>query len=133
MNIHPYLILKGECAAALKFYEQLFNGKVTFSMTYAESPAQEMVPESARDGIIHATLTIGDDIIMASDAPPDKYQRPAGVHLSIHVKDRAEGERIFNALSENGEIQMPFQETFWAPGFGMCVDRFGIPWMVQCE
>jgi len=71
--------------------------------------------------------------LMGADAPPDRYQKPTGMNVSIHVKDISEGARIFNALAENGNVTMPFQQTFWSPGFGMCVDQFGIPWMVNCE
>ena len=70
---------------------------------------------------------------MASDAPPGHYEKPQGFSVALQIKDPVEGERIFNALAENGKVQMPFQETFWATRFGMCVDRFGIPWMVNCE
>ena len=78
-------------------------------------------------------MTVGDNVLMASDAPPDHYQQPKGFSVSIQLKDVAEAERIFNALAENGKLTMPFEATFWSPGFGMCVDRFGIPWMVNCE
>jgi PhnB protein len=78
-------------------------------------------------------MTVGDAVLMASDAPPDRYEQPKGYSVSIQLNDRSEAERIFNRLAENGTIQMPFQQTFWAAGFGMCVDQFGIPWMVNCE
>jgi PhnB protein len=70
---------------------------------------------------------------MASDAPPDHYKVPNGFSVSIQLKDTSEGERIFNALAENGKVTMPFEKTFWAARFGMLVDRFGIPWMINCE
>jgi PhnB protein len=82
---------------------------------------------------MHATLSVGDEVLMGADAPPNSYQEPKGMNVSIHLKGIADGERIFNALAENGSVTMPFQETFWSPGFGMCVDQFGIPWMVNCE
>jgi PhnB protein len=82
---------------------------------------------------MHATLSVGDETLMGADSPPGRYQQPKGMNVSIHVKDTAEGERIFNALAENGNITMPFEKTFWSPGFGMCVDQFGIPWMVNTE
>jgi PhnB protein len=78
-------------------------------------------------------MTVGDAVLMASDAPPDRYEKPSGFSVSIQVKDPAEGERLFNALAENGTTHMPFGQTFWSPGFGMCIDQFGIPWMVNCE
>jgi PhnB protein len=76
---------------------------------------------------------VGDQVLMGSDAPPPHYEAPKGTSVSITVADPADAERLFNALSENGKINMPFQKTFWSSGFGMAVDRFGIPWMVNTE
>jgi PhnB protein len=126
-------MFNGQCREAFKFYEQLLGAKILFSMTFGESPAKEQMPPETYDLIIHATLSIGDQLLMASDAPPDRYEAPRGVYISLHLNDIAEGERIFKALSERGKVQMPFEKTFWAERFGMCVDRFGVPWMVNCE
>jgi PhnB protein len=133
MQINPYLLFKGDCREAFTFYEKLLGGKIEAIMTHAGTPAEEHVPAEWREKIIHARLTVGDQVLMASDAPPDHYQKPQGFSVSIGIKDPAEAERIFSVLSENGTIQMPLQQTFWARSFGMCVDRFGIPWMVNCE
>jgi len=83
--------------------------------------------------IMHARFAVGDSVLMCADSPPDRYQPPRGMNVSIHVKDAAEAQRIFNALAENGKVTMPFEKTFWSPGFGMCSDQFGIPWMVNTE
>jgi PhnB protein len=133
MQLNPYLLFNGQCEAAFKFYEQCLGGKIEGMLTHAGTPAEQQVPAEWRDKILHARLTVGDEVLMASDAPPGRYAQPQGFSVSIQTKDRADGERIFNALAENGTIQMPFQPTFWSSGFGMCVDRFGIPWMVNCE
>jgi PhnB protein len=133
MKLNPHLNFNGQCEAAFKFYEQVLGGKITFMMTFGESPAAEHVPPEIHKCIIHATMTIGDDVVMGSDAPPDRYEEPKGIYIALNFRDPAEGERIFQALSENGVVRMPFQQTFWSPGFGMCVDRFGIPWMINCE
>lgn len=134
MQINPYLNFNGDCAEAFKFYEQALGGKITFMMTWGEMPgAADQFPPETHKRIMHASFQAGEQTIMGADAPPDKYQSPKGMNVSIHVKDKAEGERVFNALAENGTVQMPFSETFWSPGFGMCVDRFGIPWMVNTE
>lgn len=133
MRVSPYVMFNGKCREALKFYEQLLGAKILFSMTFGESPAKEQMPPETYDLIIHATLSIGDQLLMASDAPPDRYEAPRGVYISLHLNDIAEGERIFKALSDGGKVQMPFEKTFWAERFGMCVDRFGVPWMVNCE
>jgi PhnB protein len=76
---------------------------------------------------------VDNQVLMGSDAPPGRYEAPKGISVSLNVKTPADAERIFNALSENGKVQMPLQQTFWAQRFGMTVDRFGIPWMVNCE
>jgi PhnB protein len=133
MQINPYVMFNGQCEAAFKFYEKLLGAKTKFKMSFAESPAAETVPPEQRNLIIHAALEIGDQLLLASDAPPDHYQKPQGVYVSLHIKEASEGERIFKALAEGGTVQMAFEPTFWAAGFGMCVDRFGIPWMVNCE
>ncbi len=133
MQLNPYLLFNGQCEAAFKFYAQLLGGKIEGMLTHAGTPAEEQVPPEWRNKILHARMTVGDHVLMASDAPPGRYEQPKGFSVSIQLNDRSEAERIFNALAENGTVQMPFQQTFWAVGFGMCVDRFGIPWMVNCE
>jgi PhnB protein len=132
MQLNPYLSFKGQCKAAFTFYEKVLGGKIIFMATWGESPMADQFPE-LRDWIMHASLAVGDAILMGADPPPAQYEQPKGISVSIHVKDTGEGERIFNALAENGSVLMPFQQTFWAAGFGMCVDQFGIPWMVNCE
>ena len=102
-------------------------------MTHAGTPAEEQVPSEWRDKILHARMVVGDQVLMGSDAPPGHYQKPQGFSVSIQINNKSDGERMFNALAENGKVTMPFVQTFWAAGFGMCVDRFGIPWMVNCE
>jgi PhnB protein len=133
MHINPYLNFDGRCAGAMKFYEQALGAKVLFQMTWGEAPMAGEMPPETHNLIMHSTLAIGDGQIMCADSPPGRYQKPAGMSVSLHVKDATEGERVFKALSENGEVTMPYQQTFWARGFGMCVDQFGIPWMVNCE
>jgi PhnB protein len=133
MQLIPYLNFNGQCEEAFKFYEQLFGGKITFMMTWGETPGSDQCPPETGKLIMHATLTIGDQLLQGADVPPDRYKQPRGINVSLQLTDVGEGKRIFNALAEHGAIQMPFQQTFWSPGFGMCVDRFGIPWMVNCE
>ena len=133
MQLNPYLFFEGTCEEALKFYEQALGAKIEAVMKYAGSPSEEHVPAEWRDKVIHARFSIGNDILFASDAPPGHYRAPQGFSISISVNDVPKGEQIFNELKENGSVQMPFRPTFWAAGFGMCVDRFGIPWMVNCE
>ena len=133
MQLNPYLIFNGRCEEAFKFYEQCFGGKIEAMITHAGTPAEEQVPSEWRDKIMHARLLIGDQVLMASDAPPGHYKIPQGFSVSLAIDNRAKGERIFQSLAEGGTVQMPFQKTFWAAGFGMATDRFGTPWMVNCE
>ncbi len=133
MQINPYLLFNGECEAAFKFYAQCLGGKIEFMMLHEESPTPEQVPAGWGKKVLHASLVVDSQVIMGSDAPPQHRQHPQGFSVSLQINDIAQGERIFNALTENGQVQMPFQQTFWAERFGMVIDRFGIPWMINCE
>jgi PhnB protein len=133
MRLIPYLTFNGQCETAFKFYEQCLGGKIEAMMTHAGTPIEQQVSPEWRDKIMHARLVVGDQTLMASDAPPDRYQAPRGFSVSVNVKDPADAERMFHALAENGTVQMPIQKTFWSARFGMLVDRFGIPWMINCE
>ena len=133
MQLNPHLHFNGQCEAAFKFYEKCLGGKIEVMMTHEGMPATEQVPAEWRSKIMHARLVVDKQVFMGMDAPPDRFQKPQGFHLNIGVKDPAEAERLFNALAEDGKVQMPLQQTFWAIRFGMLVDRFGIPWMVNCE
>jgi PhnB protein len=133
VEITPYLNFNGNCAAAFKFYEKVLGGKIVMMQTHGESPMKEHVPADWRDKVIHARLVVDDKVLMGSDAPPDHYAAPQGLYVSVSVPSPADAERIFTALAENGKVTMPFEKTFWSAGFGMLVDRFGTPWMVNCE
>ncbi len=98
----------------------------------ASSPMEEHTAPEARDRIMHARLNADGAILMGGDAPVGGYHPPKGFSVQIEMADAQNGERIFNALGQGGKIQMPFQKTFWAAGFGMLIDRYGIPWMVNC-
>jgi PhnB protein len=132
MQVNPHLSFNGECEAAFKFYEKCLGGNLTFMMPYEGSPMASQVPAAWRDKILHATLKLSDRIVTGADAPPDQYQKPRGFSLGLNITEPAEAERVFQALAENGWVQMPIQETFWALRFGMLVDQFGIPWMINC-
>ena len=133
MQLHPYLLFNGNCAEAFKFYEQTLGGKIENIVNFNGTPAAEQAPPEWGDKVLHATLAIGDERLLGSDAPPGHYEQPKGFSVSLSLSDRDKGERIFNALAEGGTTMMPFSKTFWAAGFGMCTDRFGIPWIVNCE
>ena len=89
-------------------------------------------PPERKKKIMHARISIDGEVLMASDAPPDHFHKPQGFSVSLTVEDPADAERKFKALSEGGSVNMPFGKTFFSKGFGMCVDQFGIPWMVNC-
>ena len=131
MQLNTSLNFNGQCRAAFKFYEQCLGGKIQTMMTWGESPMADHVPAEWRDKIIHTYLIVGDGALLGSDAPPDRFEKPQGFAVTIQMNDVAEGERIFRAMSENGKVVMPFAKTFWSPGFGICVDQFGTPWMVN--
>jgi PhnB protein len=132
LKLVPYLSFDGQCEEAFKLYETCLGGKITFMQTYGDSPMAEQTPPELHKRVMHATLAVGDQVLQGSDAPGG-YQKPQGFTIAIALSDAAEAERIFKALSENGEVQMPLEETFWAMRFGMVIDRFGTPWMINCE
>jgi len=133
MQLNPYLLFNGTCEEAFKFYEKVLGGKIEAMMTHAGTPMESHTPPEWRNKILHARMSVDGNVLMASDAPPGRFSPPQGFSVSLSMKNPADGERVFNALGEGGNVGMPFQKTFWAAGFGMVTDRFGIPWMINCE
>jgi PhnB protein len=132
MQVNPYLHYDGNCEAAFNFYVEAIGARIDVIMHVAGSPAAEHLPPEMADKVLHAQLSIDGEVVMGSDAPPGNFQKPQGFSISLQIEDPAAGEKTFQALAEGGTIRMPFGATFWSKGFGMCVDRFGIPWMVNC-
>ena len=133
LHLHTYLAFNGQCAAAFKHYEKVLGGKIEMMMTHGESPMKDQTPAEWRDRIMHASLVVGDQRLLGADRPP-QFQGPnEGFSVSLSLDDAAKAEQIFNGLAEGGTVRMPLQKTFWAAAFGMLIDRFGIPWMVNCE
>ena len=132
MHIENYLNFNGQCEEAFKFYAQALGGKIEMMMTHEESPMADQAPPELAKKIMHARLVAGGAVLMGADCPHDHYQPPRGFCVSLAVEDPKDAERLFAALSAGGKIQMPIQQTFWSPKFGMFTDRFGIPWMVNC-
>ena len=133
MQLNPYLSFNGQCATAFKFYEQCLRGEIEAMMTYGESPMSDQTPAEWHDKIMHTQLKTGDATLMGADSPPDMYEAPKGFSVMLGMNDPVEAERIFKALAENGTVQMPMQKTFWAEKFGMLIDQFGTPWMINCD
>jgi PhnB protein len=132
MQVNPYLLFNGQCETAFKFYAKVLGGEIKAMLTHEGTPAADSVPPEWRKKILHACLSLGDGVLMASDCPPALQEKPQGFSVSLQVKHPAEAERVFHALAENGTVRMPIAETFWAVRFGMLVDQFGIPWMINC-
>jgi PhnB protein len=133
MKWNPYIFFGGNCREAFEFYQKALGGKIVAMSTHGETPAADHVSPDWRDKIIHARLVAGDNVLMGSDAPPDRYARAQGFNVNVSVDDSGEADRVFRALAEGGTVVMPLGETFWAVRFGMLTDKFGIGWMVNCE
>jgi PhnB protein len=131
MKLNPYLAFDGQCREAFEFYEKALGGRISFMQTIGESPMASTVPAEAHGRVMHVTLQIGDQALQGADAPPGQFAKPAGFCVATHFDDVDEGESVFSTLARNGKVQMPFQPTFWAKGFGMLIDQFGTPWIVS--
>jgi PhnB protein len=129
----PYLAFDGECETAFKFYEKALKGEIIAMLRLADAPSDvPRTPETA-NRVMHARLKIGDRVLMGGDAPTSPASKPQGFCVSVQVDEPAEAERIFAELCAGGKVMMPLGPTFWAERFGMFTDRFGVPWMVNCE
>jgi PhnB protein len=133
MQLNPLLSFGGQCEAAFKFYERCFGGKIVTMLRYDNSPMADQVPREWREKILHATLTVGANVLMGGDVLPEQYEEPKGFQVLLGINDPVDAERMFHALAENGTVRMPLQKTFWAVRFGVLVDQFGIPWTINCE
>lgn len=132
--INAYLTFDGHAAQAMRFYEQVLRGKLEVMMTMAQAPdgACAELPREAQDRIMHAALSFGGGMLMASDTMPGQaYEGMKGFGVALSLPSVAEAERVFAAFAEGGQVQMPLAPTFWAEIFGMVVDRFGTPWLVN--
>jgi PhnB protein len=132
MQVNPYLFYDGNCDAAFKFYEKVLGAKIEMMLTHEAAPESMPTPPEWKNKIMHGRLTIDGQVLMASDAPPGHFNKPQGFAVSLTAANPADAERKFNALSKGGSVNMPFGKTFFSKGFGMCVDQFGMPWMVNC-
>lgn len=133
MELTPYLIFNGRCEEAFTLYADVLGGKIIMSMKFGDSPAKDHVPAEVHDKMMHVHLEAAGAKLFGSDAPPGQYAPAQGTSVAIGVKTADEAKRIFDRLSEGGTVTMPFNPTFWSAGFGMLVDKFGIPWMVSAE
>jgi PhnB protein len=132
--IQPYLFFDGSCEQALQFYQRALGAKLEMLMRYKESPEPPppgMVPPNYGEKVMHASLRIGDSVVMAADDCTGKSKAFSGFSLSLTAPDEATARRQFQALSEGGVVNTPLAKTFFSPAFGMLRDRFGVNWMVM--
>jgi PhnB protein len=130
MQVQPYLFFDGRCDEAVEFYRKALGAEVTMLMRFKDSPDPGMCPAGAQDKVMHASLRIGDSTVLASDGRCEGRPSFEGFALSLTVPDDAAAERLFAALGDGGQVQMPLAKTFFASRFGMVADRFGVSWMV---
>jgi PhnB protein len=130
MQIQPYLFFDGRCEEAIDFYRRTLGAEVTMLMRFKESPDQSMVTPESKDKVMHASLRIGDATVLASDGRCMGNPSFQGFALSVTAANEAEAKRLFAALGEGGQVQMPLAKTFFSPSFGMVADQFGVGWMV---
>jgi PhnB protein len=133
MQIQPYLFFDGRCEEAIEFYKSRLGAKVEMLMRYKESPEPPqpgMMPPGSENKVMHSSLRIGDAVLMASDGHCAGKPSFQGFSLSLTARDEAEADRLFGALADGGQVQMPLGKTFFSPRFGMVADRFGVSWMV---
>ncbi len=133
MEIHPYLYFDGNCQEAFEHYAELLGGDLEV-MTYDQAPDGDDGPSKAwEDRVLNARLSLGSATLMGSDIPEwDDHRRPQGVRVTLQMDDPAEAERIYDALREEGTVDLELESTFWAKRFAMVTDRFGVPWLINC-
>jgi PhnB protein len=133
MQVEPYLFFDGRCEEAIEFYRSKLGAEVTALMRFKDSPEPHqpgMIPPGAENKVMHANLRIGNTAVMASDGRCEGQPSFKGFSLSINAANDAEADRLFTALGDGGQVQMPLTKTFFASRFGMVADRFGVSWMV---
>ncbi len=135
MKIVTSLSFQGQCREAFEFYAKVLGGEITAAFAYGDGPAEMPVDPKYKDWLMHCWLDIGDQSLMGADMPPEfapNIHKPKnGFDVTVHTPDADEARRVFVALSEGGQVGMPFAATFWSPGYGSLIDRFGIPWMIN--
>lgn len=133
MAFRPYLTFAGNCRDAFTRYQEIFGGDLV-TLTVADMPAGAGPPGAKPDAVMHAALTAGDDLLMGADDPTGNFDGSVdGMCVNCSRPDVGDATRVFDALSDGGQVQLPLGETFFSPAFGMCTDRFGTPWMIMVD
>jgi PhnB protein len=130
MRVQSYLFFEGRCEEALEFYRRALGAEIEMLMRFKDSPDPCSCTAGSEDKVMHASFRIGDSTLMASDGRCQGQPSFQGISLSLTAADDAEAERLFAALAEGGQVQVPLEKTFFSSRFGMVADRFGVPWMV---
>ena len=134
MQLNTYLNFDGNCEAAFNYYAQHLGGKVVALLKFGDSPMAKRTPVQEHDKVMHARYEVDGATLMGTDRTSDYPWEPIKcAYVVINLDGAPKAERIFNALADGGKVDMPLQETFWAHRYGITVDRFGVPWMVNCE
>jgi PhnB protein len=133
MRINPHLCFDGQCREAMLLYHSILGGTIETMLTYGESPMSSAVDPCWHDRIVHATLLLDDVELTGVDMIPGTYQRPQGFFVTLAVDGVDRARKIFDALRQDGSVHAPFERTFWSPGFGVLVDRFGTPWEINAN
>lgn len=130
MKINPYLYFNGRCEEALTFYRDSIGAEIGAMMRFKDSPDKSSIAPGTEEKIMHANFSIGESVLMASDGRCGGKTSFEGFSLTLNVSSATEADRLFAALAEGGEVQMPLSRTFFSPRFGMVADRFGVSWMI---
>ena len=130
MKLYTQLNFGGNCAEAFRFYEKHLGGSITMMMTQKEMPNP---PSGAGDAVIHARMAIGDTVLIGNDVPEEHFKKMRSAYLYLALDSTKEAERVYRLLSEEGEVFMPLEETFFASRFAMLRDRFGVSWSIIHE
>jgi PhnB protein len=136
MKIVTSLSFRGKCREAFEFYADVLGGKVTAAIPYGDAPPDMPISgDQYKEWLLHCWLEVGDQALMGADMDvgwaPNVDKPPNGFDVTLHTTDMAEARRWYDRLAEGGTATMPFGETFWTPGFGGLVDKFGVPWMIN--
>ena len=133
LELEPYVFFYGKCEEALNFYKGIFNGKIASVTRMKEAPPEMAAPPNWGDKIMHARFEAPGVAFQASDGGPDTKNVDGNISLGLSTKDEAEATRVFDKLSEGGDVSMPMQDTFWNAKFGVLKDKYGIEWFVNCD
>lgn len=133
MKVQPYVFFDGKCDEALEFYKRALGAKVTALMRWQEAPDKSMITPGQENKVMHSEFQVGETVILASDGRSTGKPSFQGFALTITADSDADAKRMFNALGDGGQVQMPLEKTFFASLFGMVADKFGVGWMVMVD